>query len=151
MASWLYIPADIPAGIIGGRGEVRAFLTEADIPALLRKGALEALGGKEESPRNAPTLGRLGAEAPVTVGGKSHYVLNAASFLRGRDLLGSCPTRSAARFGLVASTKRPVLSNGGLRCLKAEAGLHQFDPPPTFSERTEVSSGDSVGSFLPDP
>ena len=37
--------ADIPSGTDGNRGKIAAFVLEADIPALLRKGAMEALGG----------------------------------------------------------------------------------------------------------
>ena len=38
--------ADIPAGIFGGRGKLAAFPIDADAPALLRKGALEDIGGQ---------------------------------------------------------------------------------------------------------
>ena len=38
--------ADFPAGVAGHRGMFTAFALEADIPALLRKGAMEALGGQ---------------------------------------------------------------------------------------------------------
>ena len=39
------VPADIPGGLGGVRGNVSAFELEADIPAFLRKGAAEALVG----------------------------------------------------------------------------------------------------------
>ena len=36
---------DIPAGIAGNTAKLTAFVLRADIPALLREGATEALGG----------------------------------------------------------------------------------------------------------
>ena len=36
--------ADIPVGVAGSKGNFPAFALEADIPALLREGAVEALG-----------------------------------------------------------------------------------------------------------
>ena len=39
------LAATIPLGIPGGRGLSAAFVLEADIRAVLRKGALEAVGG----------------------------------------------------------------------------------------------------------
>ena len=41
--------ADIPVGIAGNTGMFTASVLEADIPALLRKGAMEALGGQLDS------------------------------------------------------------------------------------------------------
>ena len=41
--------ADIPAGIAGNQGKLATFVLDADIPSLLRKGALEALGGQLDS------------------------------------------------------------------------------------------------------
>ena len=38
--------ADIPAGVAGDKGKLTAFDLDADIPALLCKGAAEALRGK---------------------------------------------------------------------------------------------------------
>ena len=37
--------ADIPEGIAGNKSKSTAFATDAEIPALLRKGAMEAPGG----------------------------------------------------------------------------------------------------------
>ena len=38
----------IPVGIAGGKGAFAAFALDAEIPALLRKGALEVLGGLQD-------------------------------------------------------------------------------------------------------
>ena len=43
---------DVSAGIEGHLSKFAAFLPHADIPAPLRKGAPEALGGKFDIPRN---------------------------------------------------------------------------------------------------
>ena len=48
--------ADTPVGIAGNKGEFAAFALEADIPALLRKGALEARGGRLDFSRDISTL-----------------------------------------------------------------------------------------------
>ena len=64
--------ADIPVGIDGGRGEFAAFLTEADFPALLREGALGALGGQFDSPPNIPTLREQWVETPLILSCAGH-------------------------------------------------------------------------------
>ena len=47
--------ANIPVGIAGDQREFAAFALEADIPALLCKGASDALGGQLDSSREIPT------------------------------------------------------------------------------------------------
>ena len=56
--------ADILSGIAGGPREFTAFRMDADVLLFLRKGALAALGGQLDFPRNAATLGRVGIDAP---------------------------------------------------------------------------------------
>ena len=124
--------ADTPVGFVGGRGACAATLPDTDIPALLHEGALGALGGQLDFFRNVLTLGRLGVGVPLKANGMGHYVLSPAPSYKGRGLLGNGPTQSVPRFALDFSTKRPNLPNGGLRCLFAEDGLNQFDPPSTY-------------------
>ena len=64
--------ADIPVGVAGGRGKVAAFLLETGIPALLRRGALEALGWQLGVPRNVWMLNNLGVDAPLQVNRTGH-------------------------------------------------------------------------------
>ena len=52
--------ADFPLGIAGDRGKRSAFVLKTDIPALLRIGALEALGGRSDFHRNISTLRKQG-------------------------------------------------------------------------------------------
>ena len=44
--------ADFPVGIAGSRDKLSAFVFDADISALLRKGALEALGAQWDISRD---------------------------------------------------------------------------------------------------
>ena len=72
--------ADITVGIAGSKGTFTAFVLDADIPALLRKGALEALAGQLDFARNALTLGSRGVEIPLQVNDAGHYILSVANF-----------------------------------------------------------------------
>ena len=49
--------SDIAAGIAGAKGDIPALILDANIPAFLRKGALEALGRQLDFPRDTLTLG----------------------------------------------------------------------------------------------
>ena len=57
--------ADITVGIAGAKGNFTAFVLAADIPAFLRKGALEAMGGRLDFFRDTLTLGFGGTEIPL--------------------------------------------------------------------------------------
>ena len=54
--------ADITAGIAEAAGHFTASVLDADIPASLRKGGLEALGAQRDFPRDTLTLGLCGVE-----------------------------------------------------------------------------------------
>ena len=54
----------IPAEIAGGRGKWTAFGQQADAPAVMRKGALGALGGKVDSSRHASPLNKQRVNIP---------------------------------------------------------------------------------------
>ena len=56
--------ADIPVAVVGRRGKFTAFVLGADIPALLREGALEAMGGQLDFPRDLLTLRKRGVGTP---------------------------------------------------------------------------------------
>ena len=62
--------ADIKVGIAGRRDPFTALVLEADIAALLRKGALEALGGHLDFLRDVPLM----------VHEMGHYVLSVVAF-----------------------------------------------------------------------
>ena len=56
--------AHLPAEVAGGGGKFPALALEATLPALLREGALEALGGHFDSARNVSTLRKRGFDIP---------------------------------------------------------------------------------------
>ena len=66
--------ADTPLGIRSGRGEFTAFALVADIPSLLRKGAIGALGGQVDFACNVSTLSKRGGAIPLRFSGPAHYV-----------------------------------------------------------------------------
>ena len=80
--------AGIPEVIACGPGEFAAFLTDADISTLLRKGALEELGGRLDVRRNALTLVGFRVDVPLKVGGVGHHALLAVSLGKECALLG---------------------------------------------------------------
>ena len=71
--------ADIKAVVAGRRGAFAAFALEPDIPALLRKGALEALGGQLDSERGVLTIRKHGADVPLSVSEMGRFVLIAVA------------------------------------------------------------------------
>ena len=99
--------ADSPAGIVGGRGKFAAFFLGADIPALLRTGALEALGGQLGCARNVLTLGEMGVDVPLKVNGMGRFVLSPGLFGMGRKKSARGPTHWASYFFLAFPKKRP--------------------------------------------
>ena len=58
------LAADVPMETASRRGEFANFLADADIPALLRKGILEASEGKLDSPENCLRPAKLGIRVP---------------------------------------------------------------------------------------
>ena len=96
--------ADVPAGIAGGRGRFAALFLEAGIPALLRKGAVEAVGGRLAFASNALMLAEMGVAAPLKVSGAGRYVLRAASRgkERGKSVRG--PNHSVSQYKWGART-----------------------------------------------
>ena len=62
---------DVPLGFAGGRVEFADFFLEADTPAFLREGVLEARRGQLDVARRI----RAGVGAPLKVNGMGHNVL----------------------------------------------------------------------------
>ena len=52
--------AHIPPSIAGNKGKFAAFVLDADIPALLRKGAMEAMSGQLDFSRDVSVLRNKG-------------------------------------------------------------------------------------------
>ena len=63
-------------------GKFAAFALEADIPALLRKGALEALGGQVDFSRGLSPLRKQGVRTPLQLNHMGRYVLSAVALGR---------------------------------------------------------------------
>ena len=72
--------ADPKVGIAGRRGAFAAYAMEADIPASLRKGALEAVGGRSDSARDARAIRNHGVDIHQRVGEMGLCVLNVVAF-----------------------------------------------------------------------
>ena len=64
--------ADIPVGIANNEGAVTAFAPGADIPALSRRGASKAPGGRLDVSRDMLTLRKRGADTPLRVSRKGY-------------------------------------------------------------------------------
>ena len=71
--------ADINVGIAGRRGAFAAFALEANLPALLRGGALEALGGQSDFARVVLTIQSHGADIPLYGNVMGRYILAAVA------------------------------------------------------------------------
>ena len=75
--------ADIPVGFAGGKGKFATFALDADIPELLRKGALEAARGQLDCSRGISTLRKQGANIPLRLTRMGQYIPSAADFGEG--------------------------------------------------------------------
>ena len=113
-------------GVAGRKGAFTAFVLDAGIPALLRKGALEALGAQLDFEKDTLSLLRHGICAPLRVNAMGHYIVSVVEFGRG-------PNLAASYFEWSFPEKRPDLSDGGLHMPLVESGHIRFAPPREFS------------------
>ena len=72
--------AEVSAGIAGSREKFTASAAEADISALLRKGALVGFGGQPDCSRDISSCRKQGVASPLKVHQVGHYVLRAVAF-----------------------------------------------------------------------
>ena len=121
-------------GIAGCRGAFTDFVLDADIPALLCKGALEALGGQLDFERDILAMREHGVDVPLSANEMRHYSLSVAAAGKGPDLAASY-----VEWSLVE--KRPDLSDGGLHLPITEGGPLRFVPPKEFRACTAVTLG----------
>ena len=142
--------ADFSVAAAGNRGKCTAFALDADSPALLRKGAVEARGGQLDFLRGPLILRQRGAQIPPRVNRVGRCILSVADFRKNpsRSLSG-CPEASASFCYLVQEA--PGLSDGGLHLLYAPGGLYRFEAPLTFTACKAVSLGDATDGYLADP
>ena len=142
--------ADVPVGIAGNRGMFTAFALEAEIPALLREGVMEALGGKSNFLRGSLNLPRQGAQKRLGVNRVGRYILSVVDFRKDPSRSASrCPEASASLFHLVQ--KCPDLSDRDLHLPYTPDGLYRFETPPTFAASKAVILGDAEACRLTDP
>ena len=91
--------ADIKVGFAGCRGVSTAFVLEADIPALLRTGALGALGGQFDCERDISTIRNHGVDTPLRAHEMGHYVPSVVAFRQGPSRADRGPNLAASLFG----------------------------------------------------
>ena len=118
--------ADIPAGIAGNQGKFSAFALGADIPGLLLRGAVEAVGGQLDSPRDSSGFLEQRAAIPLRMNRMGHYILSVADF--GEDASRRVRGTAASVSFFVIIKKAPDLSNGGLHLPYTEYGLRHLNP-----------------------
>ena len=90
--------SDIKVGTPGSSGAVAAFVLEADVAALLRAGALEALGGQLDSARDALTIRNYGVDILLKVNEMGRYVLSVISPRDGPSCADRGPEWAASYF-----------------------------------------------------
>ena len=131
--------ANITAGLAGIKGLFTAFVLDSDIPALLRKGALETLQGRLDFARHTLTLGSNekewgGTLRPEQMSGVGLYVLSVADFPN--------PANSAPLFHWAPKTRetrlRDLMRNGGFRWAggplePTRSVPNEFGPPQLFA------------------
>ena len=71
---------DVPGGIADNKGSSAAFALEADIPTSLRKGALEALGGRLDFSGDISTSRKQWVDTPRGVNRTGHYLPSVVDF-----------------------------------------------------------------------
>ena len=143
--------ADILVGIAGNKGKITAFALGADIPALLGRGAMGALRGQLDFPRDALALRRRGAAIPLRVNRMGRFTLSAVDFGKGESRKVRSPVVSASYPGRASAKKRPNLSNGGLHLPNTNDGSCHFGAPSAFPACKAVALGDASGGCLSDP
>ena len=76
--------ADIKVGIAGCKGAFAAYALGAETPALLCKGALEALGAQLDFEKDTLSPLRHGVRVPLRVNAMGHYIVSVVEFGPGR-------------------------------------------------------------------
>ena len=135
--------ADIPVW-------VAALVLDGGAPALLCKGAMEALGGQLASFRGSLLLRRPRVRIPPRASSAGQFILSAVDFRRGPSRSASrCPEVSASLSYLVH--KCPHLFDGGLHLHYTQGGRYRFETPRTFAACEAVTLGGARDSNLTDP
>ena len=132
------LAAGITAGIAGDKRNFSAFVLDAEIPALLRK------GGRLDFSRDTLTLG-------LRVHDMGQYILSAPEFHGRGGGRGRGHRFSATMAEWACSRKSPNLDNGGIRLPFAEDGMCSFTPLRVSLACKAISFGDARDGTLSDP
>ena len=90
--------ADTKGGIAACKGAFAAFVLDAEIPALLRKGSSEALGAQLDFEEGALSLMIHGALAPLEVNATGRYISSVVEFGKGSPCSDRRPNLAASFF-----------------------------------------------------
>merc|ERR1712052_65500 len=90
--------ANISVGIAGCKGTFTAFVMDAEVPALLRKGALEALGAQLDFAKDTLWLERHSICVPLGLNAMGHYVMSVVELGKGRPKRTRDPQFCASHF-----------------------------------------------------
>ena len=90
--------ANITVGVAGRKGSFAACVVDAEIPALLCKGALEALSAQLDFAKDTLLLERHGVCVPLGPNAMGHYIMSVAEFGRGGTQRARDPQFSASYF-----------------------------------------------------
>ena len=123
----------------------------ADVPMLLRKGALDTLGGHLDFSCDVLTLRELGLGVPLRVNQIGHFYLGVVAPGEERSSAVRGTEFPSAYFAWASVNKRPNLSDGSMHLPFTGDGLYRFEPLQTFSACKAVTSGDARGGRLADP
>ena len=123
----------------------------AEIPALLREGALEAFGAQVDFGNDVLSLLRHGVKVPLSVNETGHYVLSVVEFSRRLPRSDRRPDFAASFFEWPFLEKRPDLSECGLHMPLVEGGPLRFVLPKGFSACMAATLGDARDDSISDP
>ena len=104
--------ADITVGVAGATRNFAAFVLDADIPAVLHRGASESLGGQLDFSRVTLTSGFRGAQIPPKVNDMGHCTLSFMDFGGRRGVRDGGPNFSASMAEWARARERPNPDNG---------------------------------------
>ena len=125
--------AVIPIAIVGHAGHFMAYVVDADVPALLRKNALETPGGHLNFCERVLALESLEPDVPLEMSAAGHYLLNVADFPESNSV-GKPNRRNKG------CAKRAVNDNGVVR----NDALSSLDVSPRPKMRLAGKSGPSL-------
>ena len=126
-------------------------MLDAEIPVLLRKESLEALGAQLDFEKDVLPPMRHAVTAPLRVNETGHCLSSVVEFGKGHPRSDRGPNLAASYFAWRSSDKRPDSPGEGLHLPPVESGLLRFVPPKEFSECAAATLGDAGGDSISEP